>query len=252
MLPVRSPAVARQCAGELDAMHLPAGPGSGRARPRHGPCTGRLQSLPRPVPADRVLRAAARPRAPAAYRLGDRTGSPALSASATTARATATAAGRSGAATQTTQMISLAVCALTTLAFLLDGAWLAAAAKAAGSGWWPSSLPTRTVTSYRLGGLSMPGTVGVVYDISGADLVISCRGAGHLGRECAALAAGPLSGGLPTLRDDGPVAAVVTGRRVCPCCRGERPDPGRGADRGAAARGSTTAPGCRGGDRASG
>jgi hypothetical protein len=79
------------------------------------------------------------------------------------------------------QMISLAVCALMMLAFLLDAAWLAAAAKAAGSGWWPSSLPTRTVTSYRLGGLSMPGTVGVVYDISAADLVISCHDAGHLG-----------------------------------------------------------------------
>jgi hypothetical protein len=91
----------------------------------------------------------------------------------------------------------------------------------------------------------------MVYDISGADLVISCRGAGHLGRECAALAAGPLSGGLPTLRDDGPVAAVVIERRVYPCCRGERSDPGRGTDCGAAARGSTTAPGCRGGDRAS-
>jgi hypothetical protein len=72
--------------------------------------------------------------APAAYRLDDRTRFPALSASATTARATATAAGRSGAATKTTQMICLAVCALTTLAFLRDAAWLAAAAKAAGSG----------------------------------------------------------------------------------------------------------------------
>ena len=81
------------------------------------------KSLPRPVPADSVLRAAARQRAPAVYRLGDRTGSPALSASATTARATATAAGRSGAAMQTTQMISLAVSALTTFAFLLDAAW---------------------------------------------------------------------------------------------------------------------------------
>jgi hypothetical protein len=57
-----------------------------------------------------------------------------LSASATTARATATAAGQSGAATQTTQMISSAVCALTTLAFLLEAAWLAATANAAGSG----------------------------------------------------------------------------------------------------------------------
>ena len=64
----------------------------------------------------------------------------------------------------------------------LDAAWLAAAAKAAGSGWWPSSLPTRTVTSYLLGGLSMPGTVGAVSDISGADLVTSSRAADHLGR----------------------------------------------------------------------
>ena len=70
-----------------------AGPGSGRARPRHGTRPGHLQPLPRPAPADGVLRAAARPRAPAAHRLGDRTGSPALSASATTARATATADG---------------------------------------------------------------------------------------------------------------------------------------------------------------
>ena len=36
--------------------------------------------------------------------------------------------------TAQTQMISPAVCALMTLAFLLDAAWLAAAAKAAGSG----------------------------------------------------------------------------------------------------------------------
>ena len=61
-------------------------------------------------------------RAPAAQRLGDRTGSSALSASATTARATATADGRFGAATPTTQMIPPAVCALRTLAFLLDAA----------------------------------------------------------------------------------------------------------------------------------
>src|SRR5437667_148685 len=77
---------------------------------------------------------------PAAYRLGDRTRCPALSASGTTARPTATADGRSLAATLTTQTISSAVCALTTLAFLLDAAWLAAAAKVAGSGGWPSSL----------------------------------------------------------------------------------------------------------------
>ena len=136
------------------------GPGGGRARPRHGTRPGRVQQLPRPAPADGVLRTAARPRAPAAHRLGDRTGSSALSAPATTARATATAEGRSGAATPTTQMISSAVCALTTLAFMLDAARLAATAKAAGSGReWPSSLATRTVTSYLPGGLFMSGTV---------------------------------------------------------------------------------------------
>ena len=94
-------------------------------------------------------------------------------------------------------MISSAVCALTTLAFLLDAAWLAAAAKAAGSGWWPSSLPTRTVTSYLLGDLSMPGTVGAVSDISGADLVTSSRAADHLGRECAASPQGRCPEGYP-------------------------------------------------------
>src|SRR5689334_6173071 len=140
MLPVRTPAVARHGAGELAAVHLRAGLGSGRARPRHGPRPGHLQPLPRPAPPDGVLRAAARPRTPAAHRLGDRTGSPALSASATTARATATADGRSGAATQTTQMTSPAVCALMMLALRLDAAALAAAANVAGSGQWPSSL----------------------------------------------------------------------------------------------------------------
>jgi hypothetical protein len=65
-------------------------------------------------------------------------------------------------------MISSAVCALMTLAFMLDAAWLAAAAKAAGSGEWPSSLATRTVTSYLPGGLVMPGTVSAICDILGA------------------------------------------------------------------------------------
>jgi hypothetical protein len=69
-----------------------------------------------------ILRAAARPRAPAAHRLGDRTGSSVLSAQATTASATATAEGRSDAATPTTQMTSSAVCTLTTLAVTVDAA----------------------------------------------------------------------------------------------------------------------------------
>jgi hypothetical protein len=49
-----------------------------------------------------------------------------LSAPATTASATATAEGRSDAATPTTQMTSSAVCTLTTLAVTLDAARLAA------------------------------------------------------------------------------------------------------------------------------
>lgn len=53
----------------------------------------------------------------------------------------------------TTQVISSAVWALTTLAFTLDAALLAATAKAARSGReWPSALSTRTVTSYCFGG----------------------------------------------------------------------------------------------------
>jgi len=53
---------------------------------------------------------------------------------------------------------------------MLDAARLAATAKAAGSGrGWPSSLATRTVTSYLPGGLFMSGTVGVICDITWAD-----------------------------------------------------------------------------------
>jgi Transposase IS116/IS110/IS902 family len=63
-------------------------------------------------------------------------------------------------------MTSLAVCALMTLAFMLDdAALLAATAKGAGSAGWSSSLATRTVTSYLPGGLFIPGTVSVICDI---------------------------------------------------------------------------------------
>jgi hypothetical protein len=67
-------------------------------------------------------------------------------------------------------MISPAVYALTTLAFKLDAAPLAATAKAARSGRkGPPSRPTRTVTSYLPGGLSMSGTEGgMMCDIFGA------------------------------------------------------------------------------------
>src|SRR6266496_503241 len=109
--------MAGQGAGELEAMHLRTGPGGRRARPRHGTRDDHLQCLSRPVPADDVLRAPARQRARFPYRLGDGTGSPVLSASATTARATATASCAPEAGTLTTQMISSAVCALRMLAF---------------------------------------------------------------------------------------------------------------------------------------
>jgi hypothetical protein len=177
-------------------VQLRAGPGSGRARPRHGPRPGHLQPLPRPAPADGVLRAAARPRAPAAHRLGDRTRSPALSASATRARATATADGRPGAAKQTTQMTSPAVGALTTLASLFDAALLTATANVAGSGGRPSSLATRTVTPYRLGGLSMPGTVSQhgALTFSAAHLARSLAPPDATEGECAALASGAAAG----------------------------------------------------------
>jgi hypothetical protein len=54
-------------------------------------------------------------------------------------------------------MTSSAVCALTTLAFRLNAAVLAAAANVAGSGGLAVILSDRTVTSYLLGGLAMPG-----------------------------------------------------------------------------------------------
>jgi hypothetical protein len=53
-------------------------------------------------------------------------------------------------------MTSCAVRALMTLAFMVDAARLAATAKPAGPAGWPSSLATRTVTSYLPGGLFMP------------------------------------------------------------------------------------------------
>jgi hypothetical protein len=59
-------------------------------------------------------------------------------------------------------MTSSAVCALTMLAFLLAAALLTATANVAGSGDWPSSLATRTVTSYLVGGLSMTSTISVI------------------------------------------------------------------------------------------
>jgi len=166
--------------------------------------------VPERVTGHGVLRAAPRQPAPADHRLGNETLSPASSASATTARAMATADGRSGVAALTTQMISWAMCALTTLASLLSAARLAAAANAAGSGWWPSSLATRTVTSYRLGGLFMPGTISEVSDIPGSAARVPPGVRGHRqqrhwrqANEGAALMQRPPIGGLPLTEDDG-------------------------------------------------
>jgi hypothetical protein len=55
------------------------------------------------------------------------------------ARATATAAYQLGASTVTTLKMAPTVCALTMPAGLRHAAWLAAAAKVAGSGNWPLS-----------------------------------------------------------------------------------------------------------------
>jgi hypothetical protein len=136
---------------------------------RSGPpsCCSSITRLSRPAQADGVLRAAARLRAPAAHRLGDRSRSSALSAPATTARATATAEGRSGPA------------ALTNADNLLgrvrtyDAGVPAGCCPAGGGreccrdGLVAVIVGTRTVTSYRLGGSFMRGLVSEVSDISG-------------------------------------------------------------------------------------
>ena len=69
-----------------------------------------------------------------------------MSASETTALATATAPYRFGAVTVTTLMILSTRCALMMLADLLQVAWPAAAVNAAGSGREPPSHPAVTVT----------------------------------------------------------------------------------------------------------
>jgi len=88
-----------------------------------------------------------------------------LSASDTTARATASAVYRSGAWTVTMLMILSLMCALTMLADLRQAASSAATAKLIGSGSWPSSPETVIVTLYRLGGSCMPGTIRSIPDI---------------------------------------------------------------------------------------
>jgi hypothetical protein len=70
-----------------------------------------------------------------------------LSASDTTARATAKAAKWLGAVTVTTLMIVSAVCTLMMLADRRDAAWSAATANTTGSGSWPPSRATLMMTS---------------------------------------------------------------------------------------------------------
>jgi hypothetical protein len=70
-----------------------------------------------------------------------------LSASDTTARATAKAAKWLGAVTVTTLMIATAVCTLMMLADRRDAAWSAATANTTGSGSWPPSRATLMMTS---------------------------------------------------------------------------------------------------------
>jgi hypothetical protein len=62
-------------------------------------------------------------------------------------------------------MILSHVCAVMTLAFLLDAACPAATANLDGSGPQPPSVATVTVTSYLMGGSVMPDTINPVSDI---------------------------------------------------------------------------------------
>ena len=62
------------------------------------------------------------------------------------------------------------------------------------------------------GGLSVSGTVGVICDISGARWPTTANDAPTRS----------LSHGKPSAAP----ATVVIERRTCPCCCGERPDPG--------------------------
>ena len=112
-----------------------------REAERQGRGTGHLNAVVRDVqrrglPGHPGLRAAAPSRLQrSGQRVDDATGR--FSASETTARATATAAGWSAARTVTMLMIWLAVCALTMLTALADAARSAAAANSAGPGWSP-------------------------------------------------------------------------------------------------------------------
>lgn len=80
--------------GQTQRAPAPA-PGIRQARVKVVPMPGQLTGAAQHPQHFRNRRALERPRASTAHRLGDGTGSPALSASATTARATPTAVGRS-------------------------------------------------------------------------------------------------------------------------------------------------------------
>ena len=251
MLPVRSPAVARQGAGELDPVHLRTGPGgAGRGRGMghvlvtcnrchdqyrqtafyepphdrgHRPFTGWVtapdpQSLARrrrrPGQRQPPTAGRARPRRPR----NDLLGRVRADDAGVPARCCRAGGGREP-------------CRVRGMAVILsdpDG----------------DGIPA--------GGSSMPRTVSAVATLSGVYLVSSPRAADrHKGIVRSARRRAPLLGGLAYLRTDGPAAAVAIERRTCPCCRGERADPGRDPDCRQAARGSTTAPDGRGWHRAS-
>jgi len=94
--------------------------------------------------ADNVLCAARRQGASLPNWMGE--GAWSLSASDTTARATARAAYRPGAVTVTTLMIVSAMCTLMMLANRRDAAWSAATANVTGSGSWPPSRATLMIS----------------------------------------------------------------------------------------------------------
>jgi len=73
----------------------------------------------------------------------------------------------------------------------------------------------------------------------------------HRGSAAPALATTMMSRLACPCTAGGLAVAVVIGRCPCSCWCGERADPGRGTDRRASARRSTTAPGCRRWHRAS-
>ena len=136
---VRAFAYSRYAAENLvDAVHLRASSRSCAAKPRDGPPDAVVRDVQRQGPPGHpVLRAAASSRLQrSGQRVDDATGR--FSASETTARATATAAGWSAARTVTMLMIWLAVCALTMLAALADAACPAATANPAGSAGSPA------------------------------------------------------------------------------------------------------------------